>query len=242
MLNFIIYDYPVVGSTNDEAKTLLAQGAAEGTAVRAERQTAGRGRRGRKWISEPGNLYCSLILTPDCSLAQASQLSFVMAIAVGQTILPFLTSPERLSYKWPNDVLFEKAKIAGILIETESRGGQLAEACVVGIGLNLNSLPDHPSYPVTALKNHTTALLNQNAVFTGLLDQIKSAYQTWRQEGFEPIRNAWLQRAHGLGKEIVVTRGEKEIRGQFMGLTLEGALLLKDAHGKVYEFMSAEIL
>lgn len=241
MLDFILYDYPVVGSTNDEVKVLLAQGAVEGTVVRAERQTTGRGRRGRRWISEPGNLYCSLLLMPKCPLIQVSQLSFVMAVAVGRAILPFLTMPETLSYKWPNDLLLQKEKVAGILIETESQGGQVAEACVVGIGLNLNSLPDHPAYPVTALQHHATAPLNRDVVFTALLDQIKAAYQTWRQEGFDPIREEWLQRAHGLGKEVGVTRGEKEIRGQFIGLTSGGALLLKDANGKVHEFMSAEI-
>lgn len=242
LLEFTIYDYPVVGSTNDEAKTLLIGGAAEGTVVRAARQTAGRGRRGRQWISEVGNLYFSIILCPQCPLSQASQLSFVMTLAVGNTIISFLTKPELLSYKWPNDLLLQKEKVAGILIETESQGGQLVEGCVVGIGLNLNSVPDHPAYPVTALNNHSAVTLDRDIVFSDLLAQIKIQYQIWQKEGFAPIREAWIERAHGLGQEMVITVGRDEVHGQFQGLSQEGALLLKKETGVVHTLMSAEIL
>lgn len=241
MLNFIIYDYPVVGSTNDEVKLLLMQGAGEGTVVRAERQTAGRGRRGRIWVSEPGNLYCSLLLTPRCSLIQASQLSFVMAVAVGQTILPFLTAPELLYYKWPNDLLFQGQKMAGILIETESRGRQLAEACVVGIGININSAPDHPAYPVTALHHHTKLNLIREVIFSELLEQIKRYYHVWKQEGFDPICEMWKQRAYGLGQHMTIIVGNKEMSGQFIDISPEGALLLKRENGSIHKLMSAEI-
>jgi BirA family biotin operon repressor/biotin-[acetyl-CoA-carboxylase] ligase len=242
LVHFTLYDYPVVGSTNDEAKALLTKGAEEGTVVRAERQTAGRGRRGRQWISEVGNLYCSVILRPKCPLSQASQLSFVMALAVGNTILPFLTLPELLSYKWPNDLLLQKEKVAGILIETESQGGPLAEACVVGIGLNLNVVPDHSTYPVTALKNHIKSKLSREELFFELLTQIKNQYQVWQKEGFVPIREAWMARAHSFNQEMTITVGTNEVRGQFMGLSPEGALLLKEENGFVHKLMSAEVI
>jgi BirA family biotin operon repressor/biotin-[acetyl-CoA-carboxylase] ligase len=242
LIHFTIYDYSVVGSTNDEAKALLTKGAEEGTVVRAQRQTAGRGRRGRQWISEPGNLYCSLILHPKCPLSQASQLSFVMALAVGNTLIPYLSDPGLLSNKWPNDLLLQKQKVAGILIETESEDGQLAEACVVGIGLNLTVVPDHPAYPVTALKNHSALPLDHDVLFSELLVQIKNQYQVWQKEGFEPIREAWMERAHGLGQETTITVGKNQIHGQFIGLSPEGALLLKEENGFVHKLMSAEIM
>lgn len=241
MLNFIIYDYPVVGSTNDEAKILLENGAGEGTVVRAERQTAGRGRRGRRWISEPGNLYFSLILMPKCPLLQVSQLSFVMAVAVGEAVLPFLKSPKILSYKWPNDLLLNKHKVAGILIETESEAGQLAETCIVGIGLNLTSIPDHPAYPVTALNDHVKSSFIPDILSTELLEQIKIYYEVWKKEGFEPIREKWLERAHSLGQDVNITVGGKSMSGRFKGLSQEGALLLKGKNGDVQMLMSAEI-
>lgn len=242
MIHFILNDYAVVGSTNDEAKALLVKGWGEGTVVRAERQTAGRGRLGRQWISEVGNLYCSIILGPQCPLNQVSQLSFVIAIAVGNTIIPYLTEPDLLSYKWPNDLLLQKAKVAGILIETESQGAQLAEACVVGIGLNLNMVPEHSAYPVTALKNHSELPLDRDVVFSELLTQIANQYWIWQKEGFNPIRKAWLERAHGLGQELLITVGKSKVHGQFMGLSPEGALLLKEENGFVHTLMSAEVL
>ncbi|MGV8948602.1 MAG: biotin--[acetyl-CoA-carboxylase] ligase [Candidatus Paracaedibacter sp.] len=242
MIHLTLYDYPVVGSTNDEAKVLLAIGAEEGTVVRAERQTAGRGRRGRQWISEPGNLYCSIILCPQCPLSQVSQLSFVIALAVGNTVMPYLTEHNLLSYKWPNDLLLQKEKVAGILIETESQGGDLAEACVIGIGLNLNIIPEHSAYPVTALKNHSKLPLDRDVLFSELLIQIVNQYQIWQKEGFNPIREAWMERAHGLRQELLITVGENQIRGQFIGLSPEGALLLKEENGFTHTLMSAEVL
>ncbi|MBX9804768.1 MAG: biotin--[acetyl-CoA-carboxylase] ligase [Alphaproteobacteria bacterium] len=241
MQEFILYDYSVIGSTNDEAKSLLSQGASEGTVVRAESQTAGRGRRGRKWVSEPGNLYFSVILCPKCLLTTASQLSFVIALAVGKAILPYLTNPEILAYKWPNDLLLQKEKVAGILIETESAGGQLAEACVIGIGLNLISIPEHPAYRVTALKNHTKTNLSRDILFSQLLDQIKSVYQIWQRDGFTPIREAWMERAYGLGENLTVNLGKNDICGEFLGLSDEGAFLLKDNNGVVHCLVSVEI-
>lgn len=242
LIHFTLYDYPVIGSTNDEVKALFMKGSGEGTVVRAERQTAGRGRRGRQWISEPGNLYCSLILCPKCPLSQVSQLSFVIALAVGNAILPFLTKPELLSYKWPNDLLLQKGKVAGILIETESERGQLAEACVIGIGVNLNVIPDHPVYPVTALNNHTKSKLSRDILFFELLEQIKNQYYLWQKGGFEPIRNAWMERAYNLGHKMAITVGNNQISGQFVGLSPEGAFLLKEENGFMHKIVSAEVL
>lgn len=242
MLNFVVHDYATVGSTNDEAKALLKQGAREGTVVKALRQTAGRGRRGRPWVSEPGNLYFSFILEPDCPLMQTSQLSFVMAVAVGEAILPYLNASEILSYKWPNDLLINKEKVAGILIETESDGKQLAQACVVGIGVNLNALPNHPAYPVTTLNRHTTTNLSLDMLFLEILEQIKLYYQRWKQEGFGSIREKWLEHAHSLGENLSVTIGEAKICGKFMGLNPDGALLLEREDGFVHKLMSAEVL
>jgi BirA family biotin operon repressor/biotin-[acetyl-CoA-carboxylase] ligase len=242
LLNFTVHEYVTLGSTNDEAKALLKQGAREGTVVKASTQTAGRGRRGRQWISEPGNLYFSFILEPECSLVQASQLSFVVAIAVGEAILPFLKTPDILSYKWPNDLLLNKEKVAGILIETESDGGQMVDACVVGIGVNLNALPNHPAYPVTTLNQHTTTNVSLDLLFLDILEQIKKYYQIWKQVGFGPIREKWLEPAHSLGQNLSITVGEATICGKFNGLSQDGALLLEREDGFVQKFMSAEVI
>lgn len=241
MLNYILYEYPIVESTNDVAKKLLEEGAGEGTVVRADRQTAGRGRRGREWISESGNLYCSFILKPRCPLSQVNQLSFVIALAVGETILSFLSMPESLSYKWPNDLLINKEKVGGILIETESSGGQQVESCVVGIGVNLQSSPSNMAYPVTSLKQHAKVTPIVEVLFSELLNQIKTFYHIWKQEGFEPIREKWLQRAYSLGEDIYILVGENKIHGKFIGLDSSGGLLIKREDNRVQTLLSAEI-
>jgi len=241
LLNYILHEYPVVESTNDVAKNLLKEGAGEGTVVRADRQTAGRGRRGREWVSNSGNLYCSFILKPHCPLSQVNQLSFVMALAVGETILSFLSLPESLSYKWPNDLLLNKEKVGGILIETESSGGKQVESCVVGIGVNLLSSPSHMAYPVTSLKRHAKVTPILEILFSELLDQIKTFYHMWKQDGFELIREKWLQRAYCLGEDLSIVVGENKIRGKFIGLDPSGGLLIKREDNSIETLLSAEI-
>src|SRR6185436_12611332 len=121
-----------VGSTNDEAARLAAAGAAEGTVVWAREQTAGRGRRGRHWASPVGNLYTSAIVRPDCPAARAAELGFVAALAVADMVPA--GRPVRL--KWPNDVLVEGAKVAGILPESSIGADGQAEHVILGIGVN----------------------------------------------------------------------------------------------------------
>lgn len=245
-MRFTIHHYAVLGSTNDEAKRLLKAGAGEGTVIHAQCQTAGRGRHGRSWVSKPGNLFCSLILTPQCPLNHLGQLSFVMAVAAGQTITPYLLDPSILSYKWPNDLLLEGKKLAGILIEAESEGREQEDGgrsvCIVGIGVNLRDCPDPHPYPVTALKNYTTGNIGQEAILNELLNQTQYYYQIWQHKGFDPIREAWLHRAYGLGQEKTLKVGEKEIQGRFVGLSPTGALLLQKEDGEISNLVSAEIL
>lgn len=141
--------YDSVGSTNDEARRLAMDGAPDGTVIRARRQTAGRGRRGRSWESQPGNLYCSVIVRPDRPVAEAAQFSFVTALALGEAVSGLLPDDVTLCYKWPNDLLLERvaidraydrsresalnsedrpdsgpngAKVAGILLESAGAG------------------------------------------------------------------------------------------------------------------------
>jgi BirA family transcriptional regulator, biotin operon repressor / biotin---[acetyl-CoA-carboxylase] ligase len=241
VLNYSIHQYPTINSTNDEAKVLLRQGANEGTVVLADRQTAGRGRWGRSWISGPGNLYCSIILKPQCTLLQAGQLSFVMAVSVGEAILPYLKSIHKLTYKWPNDLLINQQKVCGILIETESESGGLVDACIVGIGINLSSVPDNPTYPVTALNLHTEAQLALDDLFAALLEKINKKYQQWRQYGFEELREKWLERADSLGEMITVTIENKKKTGKFLGLNMSGGLLFLNENGNIDELMSVEV-
>ncbi len=221
---FEIRTYASLGSTNDEARRLAREGAAEGTVVTALEQTAGRGRHGRGWASPPGNLYLSLLLRPNLPPGRLGELAFLAGLAVAETVAALLPAGRAVTLKWPNDVLVDGAKTAGILIEQE------AEAAVIGIGLNLAHCPADTPYPATTLAA-AGAETGVAAARACLLDRLAAALVRWRGEGFAPIRSAWLARAHPLGAALSVRLPEGAITGRFAGLDPGGALLIETVDG-----------
>ena len=216
------------GSTNDEARVRAEAGAPEGTVVWALTQRAGRGRRGRSWASPPGNLYLSVILRPACAARHAAQLSFVAALAVVDLVDGAL--PGQARCKWPNDILVDGAKVAGILLESALGSGGRVDWVVLGIGVNLASHPDIegpvPSASLAALGVPSPA--PADAVPT-LLAALARRRRAWEAEGFAAVRDAWLARAHGLGTAVTVVNGDRRLAGTFDGLDSEGALVLARA-------------
>jgi BirA family biotin operon repressor/biotin-[acetyl-CoA-carboxylase] ligase len=222
-----------VGSTNDEAKTLAEAGAPAGTLVWARAQTGGRGRRGRAWVSEPGNLFLSLVLRPECSAVAAAQIGFVASLAVGEACARFLPGDAKLTYKWPNDVLVGGRKIAGILLESQTGTGGGVAWLVVGIGVNLASSPADTEYPATSLAAAGAAAFSPEAVLEALAERFLAWHETWRGiGGFAAVRNAWLTRAQGLGGRIRVRLPGEELQGDFAGLDEDGVLLLDMISGR----------
>lgn len=222
-----------VGSTNDEATTLADSGAAEGTVVWAREQLGGRGRRGRVWASPVGNLYTSTVVRPSCSAARATELGFVAGLAVADIV----TGGRDVRLKWPNDVLVDGGKVAGILLESAvGQDGQVAHV-VAGIGVNIGFAPQLPEmrYPGAALGGTVEVALER---LTGALAR---RLAEWRRGGFAPIRAAWLGKAGPLGLEVDVKLGEELVRGRFAGLDLDGGLLLETASGP-RKIVSGEIL
>jgi len=217
-------------STNDEAKRLADAGAPAWTVITAEIQRAGRGRRGRTWESPAGNLYMSAILRPAANLAAAAQLGFAAALAVGEALLPVLPSERILQYKWPNDVLVDGSKIAGILLEAAGNGAEGAAWVIVGIGVNLASHPQETSYPATSLAT-LGAVVTPGTVLPNVAEALRRWAARWEAEGFEPIRRAWLERALGLGGSLGVKLPSESLTGRFVDLDRDGALLLETATG-----------
>jgi BirA family transcriptional regulator, biotin operon repressor / biotin---[acetyl-CoA-carboxylase] ligase len=217
-----------IDSTNDEAKRRAGEGAAQGTLVWARAQSAGRGRRGRSFISPPGNLYMSIVLRPDRPAASAAQLGFAAALALGDAVAPLLPRPEGLRYKWPNDVLIDGRKVSGILLESQAAGEGKLDWLVVGIGVNLASFPDNVDYPAISLAAAGASGVTVEALLETVSGRFQVWYERWRAEGFLPLRAAWLARAHGLGEEIRVRLPGDEASGRFAGLDEDGALLLED--------------
>lgn len=219
-----------VGSTNDEAKTLARGGVAAGTLVWAKEQTAGRGRRGRLWLSPPGNLYLSLIVRPGGAPAEAAQLGFVAALGLGEALLEVAGPALSLAYKWPNDVLVGNRKLAGILLESETGGRGAVDFVIIGIGVNLASKPENVEFPATSLALEGFADIAPMVLLRAFVRHFDAWATRWRQDGFAPVRSAWLGRAGGLGDDIRVRLGRATLCGRFLDLDADGALVL-DAAG-----------
>lgn len=226
-------------STNDEAKRLFADGREAGPLwIVAVRQSFGRGRLGRSWISPPGNLHASLLLSGAFPAGRAPQLGFVAGVAAMGALRRVTPGGSKLALKWPNDLLLERAKLGGILLEglafSPGEGGAGARSCVVvGIGINCAGAPEGLPYPACALTVLGPAAPSAAQVFAALSDAFVETLAQWRcGEGFAEIRAQWLAMAAGLGETISVrlARGET-VEGRFETIDADGRLLIAAKEG-----------
>ena len=229
------------GSTNDEAKDRAARGAPDGTVVWARMQRAGRGRRGRSWVSPPGNLYLSVVLRPACEARNVAQLSFVAALAVRDLVDGRL--PGRARCKWPNDVLVDGGKVAGILLESALGPGRRVDWVVLGMGVNLASHPgiEGPIRSTSLAEVAAPAPVPDDALCS-VLAALAQRRREWETQGFAAVRRAWLARAHGLGGPVTVTNGERRLTGVFEGLDEEGALVLAQPGAEPLAISAGDVL
>ncbi len=211
------------GSTNADMLALAAAGASEGVWLRAERQTAGKGRQGRAWDSPVGNFYGSTLVRLRPTDPPAPTLALVTVVALEEAVRVFL--PTGATIKWPNDLLIDGAKLSGVLLE---RAG---DAVVVGIGVNLAHHPELPDRPATSLSAQGVAV--DVTIFADVLaDSFARWLSRWRSEGLEPVRQRWLDRAHPKGSALVARLPDGTTRdGLFDGLSADGALMLRTQTG-----------
>jgi len=229
---FRLLRYDTIDSTNAEAKRLARAGALPGTVVWAAEQSAGRGRRGRSWVSPPGNLYTSLLLDPECDPASAAQLGFVAAVALAEAVEAIAARAATVQCKWPNDLLANGRKLAGILLESETGPGGGLQFLVLGIGVNLASSPSGTAFPATSLAGEGIAGVAPGDLLAGFLPAMAGWLQRWRETGFAPVRTAWLARAAALGRTIVVRGDSTSCRGRFVDLDERGTLILEGETGR----------
>lgn len=225
-----------IDSTNEEARRLANAGAIGPLWILSERQTAGRGRRGRTWVSPAGNLMCTLLLRPECSPAKAGELSFVAGLALHDAITS-LVSPDvsaKVALKWPNDLLIDGEKASGILLESESDGSADVAWLAVGIGLNLAHFPEDTPYPATSLKEWTGTAPTIERALGSLAEGFDHWFGCWKKpDGFAAVRRAWLERAQGLGEKITVRLANEVLEGVFDGIAPDGALQLRLGDGTI---------
>lgn len=215
-----------IDSTNEEAKRRAAAGAPAGTLIWAREQTAGRGRRGRPWHSLPGNLFASVLLRPSCGPAEAAQIGFAAALAVGDLLERLLPAGTPIEFKWPNDVMVGRRKISGILLEASAARGATLEWLVVGIGVNIVESPGNVAQGATCLRA-AGAPGATAAVSLGILaERFLAWWERWQGGGFAPLRERWLDRALGLGETIEVRLDHEAISGRFSTIDEHGSLVL----------------
>lgn len=222
-------------STNAEARRLAEAGESGPLWIVARRQSAGRGRRGREWIDQTGNLSATLLTTLRRAPAEAAQLTFVAALAVADLVDGFVP-PSLVTIKWPNDVLLAGDKVSGILIESGSHAnGSLWLA--VGIGVNLARAPSGTDRPATALADHlrgdVTAVPTVEAAAAILARTFAVWMERWETLGFQPVLDAWAARAPGLDGPAVARLGHETVNGRAEGLDPDGALRLRLADGSL---------
>ncbi len=235
-----------VDSTQAEARRWLAAGQQPPLWIMARRQRAGRGRMGREWLSQEGNLALSALLTEDAPRAHLPQLSFVAALAAHKALRALAGRRGRadiadaLRLKWPNDILLEDEKLGGILLESEARPGRGGCLVIIGWGVNLAGHPGHVRWPATSLAAHGLTMEAQE-----LAGYVQGSFtrwhDLWRARGFAPVRAAWQKRAWGLGEPVSVNTGGQLLSGIFRELGDDGALMLETAPGKVRALHAGEV-
>jgi BirA family biotin operon repressor/biotin-[acetyl-CoA-carboxylase] ligase len=231
-----------IDSTNSEAKRRAAAGAEDGTLIWARSQTAGYGRQGRGWASSSGNLFLSLIARPDCTLAEAAQFSFITAVALGEAIGSVAPPQIDVTYKWPNDVLLNGRKVAGILLESKADGDQRLEWLVIGVGANVNSFPSESRLPATSLHfEGCPASVSAVDLLEAFTRHLLSWINVWLEDGFAPVREAWLRHAQGLRSQIEVRLPKETLTGIFSDLDPQGTLVLTLPDGSTRRIAAGEV-
>jgi BirA family biotin operon repressor/biotin-[acetyl-CoA-carboxylase] ligase len=226
-----------IDSTNEEARRRAVAGERGPLWITAARQSAGRGRRARSWHTLPGNLAATLLLRPEVPARHAAQLSFAAALAAADMAQHFAARAS-VTVKWPNDVLADGRKLAGILLESGSEHGFWL---AIGIGVNLVHFPSDTEFPATSLAALGIEAPPPEDALAMLAVRFAYWHERWRSAGFEGLRDAWLARAGGLGSRIRARLPQEECAGVFEGIDASGALLLNEGHGRVRAIAAGEV-
>lgn len=214
-----------ISSTNDEAIARARAGDPGRLWIVATSQTKGRGRNGRSWTSQPGNLFASLLLIDPVPLARAPELGFVASLAGACALQTILGDAAPVGLKWPNDLYCGGAKLAGVLLESAALEG--GAALVAGIGVNCVSHPADTLYPANDLAAILRRLVATEEVFVALAREMARWVGVWTQPGgFSAIRREWLARALGIGERIRVVRRDGDVEGVFKAIDESGRLAL----------------
>ncbi len=241
-----IYSFEDVGSTNEVAHELAINGAPEGTVVISDSQTRGKGRLERKWISPSGkNIYISTIFRPKIEARDAPFLTLVSSIALAETIRNEGTDA---FIKWPNDVLIDDRKVAGVLTEMTARGGRV-DFIIVGIGVNINMTDQDMDEEMgkvaeiaTSLRIVTGREIDRVNMIVNLIEEIEHWYNRYLENGKPPIVKEWMERWGAINRRVLVKFNGKEIVGVAIGIEENGYLMIKKDDGNVERILTGDVI
>ena len=241
--NFIIHQFEEVDSTNSlafslaENKKIFAN-----EIIVAKQQNKGRGRLDRNWESPFGNLYFSLVLQPKITIEKVPQISFVAICALQLAVAKIFKEQNiftNIENKWPNDLLIDKKKVAGILLESKI-SNESCDYIVLGIGVNIDSNPDKIIFPATHIKKFFCDI-SAPKMLELFLTEFENLYENWLNYGFENIRNLWHKNAYNLNSQISINLGKYLVEGIFLGIDEEGSAILKNAKNEIMKITFGDV-
>jgi BirA family biotin operon repressor/biotin-[acetyl-CoA-carboxylase] ligase len=233
-----------ISSTNTHARALAENGAGEGEIVIADAQSAGRGRLGRRWSSPPyANLYFSIILRPKLAPAHVPQTTLMAAVALADTVAAFI--PGLPTIKWPNDIMLDGKKLAGILTEV-SCDAERVNYVILGIGVNLNypreMMPDEVRERATSVFESTQKTVSRESFLKGLIHALDRCYGELEVSGFTAIAARWEARFGLRGRRVRVESFDQAVIGRAKGIDRDGALLLEDDSGALQRIVAGDVI
>ena len=226
-LKFKIIYFKKLNSTNLKLKTLIKKNKnINNLCVCSNYQTKGYGRRNTKWHSYSGNIHLSILIKPNCHLTKVNQLSFLACLSLGE-ILMNLVKKKKISYKWPNDILLNKKKISGIIIETSSNIKSKVSWVIIGIGINISKYPKNNKnkFPATSLSNERI-FVEKDFVLKLFIKNFFKNYLYWKKNGFAKIKRKWLSNLYKEKNKIIVKSNNQIYKGILVNLSNDGNLKL----------------
>jgi BirA family biotin operon repressor/biotin-[acetyl-CoA-carboxylase] ligase len=238
-----VLTFDEIDSTNAEARRRAEAGETGPLWIAARRQTGGRGRRGRPWETGAGNLAATLLISTTKPPLEAAQVAFVAALAVSDLAAAYVAS-DRVTVKWPNDVLIGGRKVAGVLVESGGLGGGRLWLGI-GVGVNLASSPVAAERPATSFAEHLPMPHTEPPSPEAALVELASAFDRWinlwDSAGFGPVAEAWTARAHGLGRPCTARLERETLDGVALGLDGDGALRLRLSDGSIRRITAGDV-
>ncbi len=241
--NYLIHQFDEVESTNDLAFSLVENKQIfANEIIVASKQNKGRGRLNRNWESPKGNLYFSLVLQPKIAIEKTSQISLVAICALQIAVAKIFQQQNivaKIQNKWPNDLLIDQKKVAGILLESKI-SNKNCDFAILGIGVNINSNPTQTLFPSTNIKNFSCEI-SASKMLEFFLEEFENLYENWLIFGFKNIRNLWHKNAYNLNSKININLGNSKIEGLFQEIDEEGNIVIKNHNNETKKISFGDV-